>query len=356
MQPSNDVTKAAQFWSEESARQGTRAERMFVWDVGGEIDRHVLQTITGDPNLGWLEYTLQTHFAGRVPLERCLSLGCGAGHFERDLAALGAFQSCDAYDVAPASIETARRLAAESGYNHIQYHVADINRIELPANTYDAVWIKSAMHHFAGLEHVCEQIAQALKPDGLLIIFEYVGPNRFQFPERQKEIINATLKLLPRQYRRIAPQSTRFALERSPARAGAKQFVSRVVDKLRDGDLIGVLRRRLQAYRTLASGVDMIKETERFPTVRDMLAIDPSEAVRSADILPVIDRYFEIVEKKDWGGNITLFLLSGIAGNFDEDDPRAQALLRMVIQIEQTLIAAGEFQSDSVYVVARSRQ
>jgi len=67
----------------------------------------------------------------------------------------------------------------------------------------------------------------------------------------------------------------------------------------------------------------------------------------------VLQRDFEIVEEKEWGGNVLQFLLAGIAGNFSNEDPCSQALLRMLISIEETLLQCGEFESDFAYIVAR---
>jgi hypothetical protein len=85
-----------------------------------------------------------------------------------------------------------------------------------------------------------------------------------------------------------------------------------------------------------------------------VIAGDPSEAVRSDEIVEVLKQDFEIIEKKDWGGNILQFLLADIAGNFvDEKNEHAKSYLRMLINIEETLLQSGEFESDFAYIVAR---
>jgi hypothetical protein len=79
--------------------------------------------------------------------------------------------------------------------------------------------------------------------------------------------------------------------------------------------------------------------------------LDPSEAVRSVEILPLLQRYFELVEFKPLGGSILQFLLADIAGNFQ--DETGQRLLKMLFVIEDALLASGDLQSDFAYVVAR---
>jgi len=83
------------------------------------------------------------------------------------------------------------------------------------------------------------------------------------------------------------------------------------------------------------------------------MALDPSEAVRSADILPSLHRYFEIVEYKPLGGTVLQFLLADIAGNFQ--DELGQQLLEMLFVIEDVLMDTGDLGSDFAYIVAAPR-
>jgi ubiquinone/menaquinone biosynthesis C-methylase UbiE len=129
-------------------------------------------------SLAVLEYATARYFAGRRPVGRCLILGCGKGKVERALAARGFFRHCDAYDIAAGSITVAKQLATAQGLASIAYHVADVNELELSDRCYDAVFVTMALHHFANLEGVFAQIRRSLKPDGLLLCDEYVGPSR----------------------------------------------------------------------------------------------------------------------------------------------------------------------------------
>jgi SAM-dependent methyltransferase len=309
--------------------------------------------------MDWIEYTLSKYFAGRLPLSQCLSLGCGSGYLERRLAGLGAFQHCDAYDVAEGSVQLAKKTAEEEGILNVSYHVTDINNIVLPAGLYDSVWIYSAMHHFEALEHVCLQIRNSLKPGGLLILNEYVGPSRIQFPARQKELINLCRQILPIRYRTPVNEPVKepapLESERAPVKKGLGWFISKVINKTGEGDLMGVIRRRLRAYRAKVRGQSAQVGVVRFPSAREVIAADPSEAIRSEEIVGVIQGDFDIIEKNDWGGNLLQFLLSGIVGNFSTEDELSQAVLRMLINIEDVLLECGEFKSDFAHIVARRK-
>lgn len=351
----SDIDITTQQWNEYATRFSGRNAGLFWWEAGPEVQRHINNRISGSPDTDWVIYTLNKYFGGRLPLGKCLSLGCGDGHLERRLAQFNAFQHCDAYDVSDGLLQEANRLAKENGITNISYYIGDINRIALPPNVYDSVWIHSAMHHFEELEHVCQQISQSLKPEGLLILNEYIGPNRFQFPSRQKEIVNLCLRLLPTQYRIVMQEQIMLETDYTPLKNGPRRFISRLIDKLRDGDLAGVAKRRFHAYKARFSKQNIEKTTIFFPSRRDVISVDPSESVRSEEIIEVLQRDFDVIEKKDWGGNVLHFLLAGIAGRFSTEDQLSQALLKMLINIEDTLLQCGEFKSDFAYIIARPK-
>jgi 2-polyprenyl-3-methyl-5-hydroxy-6-metoxy-1,4-benzoquinol methylase len=347
-----DIDAVNKYWGAFISESHRRNKRVAWWEAGPEIRNHKNRTVSGNPDVNWVQYTLSKYFNARLPLARCLSLGCGGGGLERELASLGAFEHCDAYDVSEGAIRLARERADQLGIKNITYQIADINELTLPPNSYDAVWTSQAMHHFEALEHINQQIRRALKPEGLFILQDYVGPSRFQFPSRQKEVVNLCLSLLPAQYR----VRTKAAVDREIRRSMkvGNNFVQRLIDKIRDGDLIGAIQRRLLLYKSQITHQVSEKKLINFPTARDVMAADPSEAIRSDEIVEVLQQDFEIIEKKDWGGNILQFLLADIAGNFvDERHEHAPAYLRMLINIEETFLQCGEFESDFTYIVAR---
>ncbi len=338
-----DSERAAEHWDEHAASYSGRKTGLFFWEVD-EVMRQLNRRISGDPELEWQDYTLQRHFAGRLPLERCLSLGCGTGELERKLARAGAFRACDACDVSATSLQMAEQAAAREGFE-IGYFQADANLLELAEDRYDAVWAYGALHHFRNLEHVSRQIRSSLKREGLLCFLEYVGPSRFQFPERQKEIVNLCLQLLPRRYRALSGEALAVESRKIEAQRKPASFLGRL-----KGRLIG------SRPSTLAPPTGTVfREEAGFPSAQAVVADDPSESVRSQEILEVIQRDFEIAEQREAGGNVFQFLLSGIAANFSDEDPCSTRLVRMLTEVEEALIACGELQSDLMYVVARPR-
>lgn len=296
------------YWSRKLLGSDFTPERF--WAHVPEVKRRFLRRASPDHPAGsWAEACVREHLAGRTPVDRMLSVGCGTGELERILARLNAFRHCDAWDVASGGIETARRLAREEGFDHIHYEVRDVTTTDLPPERYDAVWFENSLHHIEPLERVCEQVARTLKPDGFLFLNEYVGPSAFAFSPRQKELIRAAFTLIPARFRRSFQPDGSERLDSAP-----------------------------------------------IPMPAEVQADDPTEAVRSADILSVVPDYFDIVAQRETGGTLLQFLLHGIAGNFHEGNPESLRVLRMLLEIEDILLETGEVRSDFMVIAARPRK
>ena len=62
----------------------------------------------------------------------------------------------------------------------------DVNSMEITSNYYDVVFFQASLHHFNNIKSFTEnRIKMALKEKGLLVINEYVGPSRLQYPKTQ---------------------------------------------------------------------------------------------------------------------------------------------------------------------------
>jgi SAM-dependent methyltransferase len=223
-------------------------------------------------------------------LDYGLSLGCADGALERHAITLNICSKFDAYDISGESIKIAKKEAKKAGLDtYINYQVADVNKIVLSKNTYDIAFGSMAVHHFLNLEHIFDELRKSLKPNGLFILNEFVGPSQFQWTEKQINIANELLEILPKKYK---------------------------VD-LTSGDL------KERIYR---------------PSIEFMNDYDPSEAIRSSDIVPLIAKYFDIEERIDYGGTILHILLQNIVGNFDPSKEEDIAILRLLAYMEEILI------------------
>jgi len=308
MDKQEDLTKRAEkFWDKEA---GTwEIGRGLHWTELIAVHERLNIRISGERYIDLYLYLqrFMNQMGLPLPVEACLTLGCGAGGFER---ALGRYNFCrrhTAYDLSPEAIRKAKEKAEQEGLSHLDYRTADINSISLPENEYDIAFGIHSVHHFSALEHIFAETAKTLKPEGFFVLYEFVGPTRFQWTDKQLNIINSILQFLPDRY-----------------------------------------------CRSRKDGVTLIKKHWR-PTIEEMNQIDPSEAIRSEDILKVLPSYFEILERRDLGGTILHMLLDGIAGNFDYDNAKDMKLLRMLFEVEDTLMELGEIPSDFVLVISRKR-
>jgi SAM-dependent methyltransferase len=303
------AAQVADLWSRK-LDEGNDFSSDVYWLAVPEVYRSYIRAATrGRRDDSWVNDCVAEFLAGRTPVERMLSIGCGTGALERHLDDLSAFRECDAWDIAPTAVETARRLAREEGRHHIHYDVRDANAADFMEESkarYDAVLFNSSLHHIDALERVCEAVARSLKPDGWLFVHEYVGPSVFALPPRQKQVIRAAFNLIPERFRRNSPST--------------------------------------------------MAEAPAIPDPVQVSAVDPSEAVRSADILEVVGHYFDVVECNPAGGTILQFLLHGIAGNFRPEDPESMEILDLLLRIEKALIDVGDLQSDFVLLAARRRE
>jgi len=122
----------------------------------------------------WTEFLFKEY----GPRETCLSLGSGIGRVERYLIQIGFTQCFETIELNPRC-----NLTARNANSRIDAREGDLNFVELKPNTYDFILCHGVLHHLINLEHVLEQINRALKPDGVLLVYEYVGEARWQFSE-----------------------------------------------------------------------------------------------------------------------------------------------------------------------------
>ena len=248
----------------------------------------------------WLSFVKQKYVPNQ--LSYGLSLGCGDGTLERHAILLKICGRFDAYDNSPKSIEIAKALAAREKIDEISYRASDINNITLDKGKYDIVFVGSAMHHFSNLEHVTDEIRNSLKPQGLFVMNEFIGPSQFQWTDKQLRIMNDLLHILPARLR---------------------------IDKT-TGSIKGEIVR---------ASVDYMNQH------------DPSEAIRSAEIVSVVSRSFRQIERVDFGGTLLHRLLHGIVSNFDPAKSEDIAILKLLIYTEQLLIRENVIPSDFAFFV-----
>ena len=132
-----------------------------------------------------------------------------------------------------------------------------------------------------------------------------MGPNRFQYSDERMALVNRYLRVLP--------------------------------DRLRWDPLTGKL-----LWKRERADVDQL--------VWD----DPTEAVRSEDVMPLARRFFRPEKEYLYGGGLLNPLLFGIVTNFRAGDPWDDMLISRFCAAKERLTDAGKLEPDfRIFVGAR---
>jgi SAM-dependent methyltransferase len=335
-------TRVASYW----ARVARKGEIGF-WQVPG-WDEHQNLLASGQPDRSWLDvFADEIAAAGAVP-GLALSLGSGGGGYEPMLLERKLATSVEACDLSPDLVAFAQRRADRQGLP-IRYFVADLNAPRFPRCRYDLILAAAVFHHIEKLEELLASLAAAIRPGGHLIVYDYVGPSRFQWRDEQIRVCNEWLARLPPAYRRKRGYPWHYRTIKRVFDAipflGSEQ-VDRWLGRHAPTQLYGQYRRLRFARLTLDEIVR--------PPREQFLVTDPSEAVRSEETVGILSRYFEVQRTLPMGGTLVQPLFTRTAANFHEDDEGAEWVARILAH-ERELIRGGRLTSDIVAIHARAR-
>jgi len=262
----------SQYWDREVTAPVTPPDAS--WMAHRLVREYINERISGRPG-GWpLDW-----FQSRYPrtFERCLSVGCGTGALERDLVRRGIARTVEAFDASPESLRIAQETAdAEGVADRIRYSIGDFNSIRLPRRTYDLVCFHQSLHHVSELEHLLDQVRRSLKDDGLLYLDEFVGPSRGDWNDYAIRWYRAMYQLFPRD------------------------------------------RRFFESFA--------------MPVQEE----DPSEAIRSGDILTRLFIGFDVEEFRGYGGNLLAMLFPDLRVETLDDE-----MVRTIILAERAMLGSG---------------
>ncbi|MFZ5810993.1 MAG: methyltransferase domain-containing protein [Thermodesulfobacteriota bacterium] len=285
-----NLRATAQHWSASRTAPRTR------WWMHPAILRHVNALVCGSPVEGpWagLEQRMR-ELAGGNGFRRGLSVGCGSASKELHLLQEGLVGHFDLFEI---SQERAAAGEAEAGRLGVAeravFHVRDAFGMELD-DRYDLVYWNNALHHMFDVRQALVWSRERLRPGGWLVMDDYVGATRFQWPDAHLDIASRVRRSLPER------------LLRDPADPG-RQCPQRVTR----------------------------------PTLHSMLAADPSEAADSDSILPALPQVFPGVRIIPTGGVVYNLALKDIIANFG--DPDADRL-RELLDYDAELAARGQTQ------------
>jgi 2-polyprenyl-3-methyl-5-hydroxy-6-metoxy-1,4-benzoquinol methylase len=256
--------------------------------------------ISGNENVEYEDYVCHKYLQGKTNLS-LLSIGCGEGIHERNFAKYDCFSAIQATDISEESIIKARTLANDNNLS-INYRSGDFKKLNYENDSFDVILFSSSLHHFEEVSLFLKNIVKPLlKENGILVVYEYVGPNRLQWTTHQLEKANDLLKKMPSKFKLLYDNKT-------------------------------------------------IKNKVYRPGIFRMLLVDPSEAPDSANIVSALSSNFKILEQTNLGWNILHILLKGIAHNFCNDEKETQDLLTNLFSEEDQFVTETK-SSDAIFGV-----
>lgn len=218
------------------------------WNDFPRVVEYMSENFTGDKTKWWVA-DFQERFA-RQPFEHALALNCGNGWVEREFIDKGIAKRVTGFDY---SIDLLRQAEKDKGTRSITYFQSDANRVDFHENQFDLIINVAALHHVQYINRLCCILCKCLKPNGLLVNFDYIGPHRNQYSFLHWYRIERVNRSLPSRIRKTP-------------------FVK--------------------------------------PHLPTMLYSDPTEAIHSDLIFESVARYFDILERHDTGGGIAYEILT----------------------------------------------
>jgi ubiquinone/menaquinone biosynthesis C-methylase UbiE len=240
--------------------------------------------ITGEEDKSYLSY-LTNDFLKEKDIS-LISFGSGNCMTEIELAKTSIFSKIVCVELSETRTMRAKEIIKKQNLKNITIKCESIYDYNFSKSTFDIAFFKSSLHHFKNIDSLLkDKISYCLKHDGYLIIDECVAPNRLQYSKYQLRAINKTLKTVPKKFRKI-------------------------------------------------SGLNIYKNKVYGPGIVRMILADPSECVESSKILPLINKYFNPVIEKPYGGNILASVLKDIAHHFNELDEEKKEILDTLFKLE----------------------
>lgn len=276
------------------------------WWIIPEVKERWNELITESKIKTYEEFVSKNFFQDYRSL-KMVSIGSGVCSHEILFAELNPHWEITCIDFSNKLLERAEEIAKEKGVSNIKFINENIYQSNLPNNYFDVVFFHSSLHHFRSLDEFINKIVMdKLTHRGYLIINEYVGVNRLQYSNTQIDAINQCLKLIPKSHRK---------LYKSP----------------------------LYKKRYFGSGI------------LRMVVADPSECVESESILPIINKYFDVVFEKPFGGNLLMPVLKDISHHFINEDRREQnqKILKAIFEIEDQYLTTNS--SDFVFGIYQKK-
>ena len=297
-----------------------------MWIRASVCSKNINKKVSGDEETTWLDYVINSHILPAIKRGEknnsdwnVLLLGSNEGHMERALYDKGYRGNILASDIAEKALARAKERSVELGIDNIKYMAADLNNASFDEK-FDFIIAEGVLHHVVNIKSCLTMLNDCLKENGKMFVVEFEGPFRFQLPEIQVRWINAALNVLPKSLRPF-PKSSDIDQAMFPA----------------------TLEENSQVYYV-------------HPTEASIVDFDPSEAICGPELKELFPEVFNVDLRKGFGGT----LLSYMTGHFDfkrsNNDEFTEQWLKILVDIEDTLIKQNILQDDFVFYVLSKRR
>lgn len=219
--PDDANRRVVDFWTRQHAREDLGTHDNFLSHplVQGYL---CLRAVGG--LIGLLDAVVNQLRDRTRPGMRLFSAGCGRADKELLLAAALPDREFVALDITPAILGEAAREAERRGLRNVSFVEGDFNRLSLEPRSFDAVLGLGSIHHVEALESFWSEVRRALRPGGFVLAQEYIGPNRMQWNEAQvREGTRVLSELVPDEHkvhhREVRPMDLATLLADDPSEA-----------------------------------------------------------------------------------------------------------------------------------------
>src|ERR1700730_2966123 len=168
------------------------------WNDFPRVLEYICNRCTGDSSVWWID-DFHRRYSSDRPFDSGLFLNCGNGWVERDFIDRGIVRTAIAFDYSSDLVREAERAR---GDRPITYFQADVNRVDLEENAFDLVVNVGAIHHVQYINRLFRMLCRSMTADGVLVIYDYVGPARNQYLPSQWKLLKEANRRLPPEVRK----------------------------------------------------------------------------------------------------------------------------------------------------------
>ena len=212
----DEAQRAAAYWDQQYS--GKRPP-VWLWWEKPLVAAYLGNLVCGEACSGTADLAargIEACCAGALPFAAALSVGCGSAYKEVALLQRGLVSHFTLYDISEAALATARKRAEEAGLARA-VTLVQADALAAERGAFDLVYWDNALHHMPHVRAALAWSRARLKRGGILVVYDYVGPSRFQWADDMLQMVNELI--LPLGVEPTRRPSERFMMQADPSEA-----------------------------------------------------------------------------------------------------------------------------------------